>query len=198
MQGTTAVRDEAADRDGDTLLAYEYRAMEKLHRITKKKVTNAPLDPGEEYSWRECYCLDMRTRTLHGPEDYFGIDPEYRLWIWPQDLNQAVGRLNLTPTPRRPARSTQPQQGNRLTAPQRRARNTMWNLMTTATSPDADNRRDSYRPQPRVARSVPCRPRRGSRIPCRPGDDGQRRPTPAGGRAHRTASPTDRPAMFRG
>jgi hypothetical protein len=41
----------------------------------------------------------MRTRTLHGPKDYFGIDPEYRLWIWPQDLNEAVGRLNLIPTP---------------------------------------------------------------------------------------------------
>ncbi|MFI7575609.1 hypothetical protein [Micromonospora sp. NPDC049497] len=41
----------------------------------------------------------MRTRTLHGPEDYFDIDPEYRLWIWPQDLRDAVGRLNLTPAP---------------------------------------------------------------------------------------------------
>jgi hypothetical protein len=82
-----------------TLLAYEYRAMEKLYRITKKKVNNEHLDAGEEYSWRERYCVDMRTRTLHGPEGYFGIDPEYRLWIWPQDLNEAVGRLNLIPAP---------------------------------------------------------------------------------------------------
>jgi endonuclease YncB( thermonuclease family) len=64
--------------DGNTLLAYEYRAMEKLHRITQKKVNNQRLDPGEEFSWRERYCVDMRTRTLHGPEDYFGIHPEYR------------------------------------------------------------------------------------------------------------------------
>jgi hypothetical protein len=35
-----------------------------------------------------------RTRSLHGPEDYFGIAPEYWLWIWPRDLNEAIGRLN--------------------------------------------------------------------------------------------------------
>lgn len=86
--------------DANTLLAYEYRAIEKLHRITKKKINNQPLEPGEEHSWRERYCVDMRTRTLHGPEDYFGIDAEYRLWIWPKDLNEAVSRLNLTPSPR--------------------------------------------------------------------------------------------------
>jgi hypothetical protein len=40
-----------------------------------------------------------RTRSLHGPEDYFGIAPEYWLWIWPRDLNEAIGRLNLVPSP---------------------------------------------------------------------------------------------------
>jgi hypothetical protein len=44
--------------------------------------------------------VDMRTRSLHGPEDYLGIAPEYRLWIWPHDLNEAIGRLNLLPSPR--------------------------------------------------------------------------------------------------
>ncbi|MFG2059429.1 thermonuclease family protein [Micromonospora sp. NPDC048930] len=84
--------------NAETLLAYEYRAMEKLFQITRRKVDNQPLTV-DERSWRERYCADMRTRTLHGPEDYFGIDPEYRLWIWPQDLRDAVGRLNLTPAP---------------------------------------------------------------------------------------------------
>jgi hypothetical protein len=81
-----------------TLLAYEYRAMEKLFQITRNKVNNVPLTV-DERSWRERYCADMRTRVLHGPEDYVGIEPEYRLWIWPQDLNQAVSRLNLAPAP---------------------------------------------------------------------------------------------------
>jgi endonuclease YncB( thermonuclease family) len=82
-----------------SLLAYEYRAMEKLYRLTKKAVTDGQLDPGEAYSWRERYCVDMRTRVLHGPEDYMTVEPEYRLWIWPRDLNDAVARLNLVPAP---------------------------------------------------------------------------------------------------
>jgi hypothetical protein len=80
------------------LLAYEYRAMEKLFQITRDKVNNVPLKV-DERSWRERYCADMRTRVLHGPVHYVGIDPQYRLWIWPQDLNQAVGHFNLTPAP---------------------------------------------------------------------------------------------------
>lgn len=83
----------------ETLLAYEYRAMEKLHRVTRKIVGNEKLRPGQARSWRERYCADMRTRVLHGPEDYFRVDPEYRLWFWPGDLNEAVGRLNLIPSP---------------------------------------------------------------------------------------------------
>jgi endonuclease YncB( thermonuclease family) len=82
------------------LLPYEYRAMERLFQITRKKVNRVPLEPGEEFSWRERYCVDMRTRVLHGPEDYFGIDPEFRLWLWPKDVAEAVGRLNLVPAPR--------------------------------------------------------------------------------------------------
>src|SRR6266508_2836255 len=51
--GAAAVRGGGACPDGDSLLSYEDRAMGKLHAITKQKVTNAPLDPVEEYSWRE-------------------------------------------------------------------------------------------------------------------------------------------------
>lgn len=84
-----------------TLLAYEYRAMEKLFRVTKRKVEKDPdLKPADLRSWRERYCVDMRTRVLHGQEDWFRVDPVYRLWIWPQDVSEAVARLNLTPSPR--------------------------------------------------------------------------------------------------
>jgi endonuclease YncB( thermonuclease family) len=83
--------------DPDTLLPYEYRAMEKLHAVTRKIVHKQPLEPGERLSWRERYCVDMRDRTLYGPEEYFQVDPEYRLWIWPDDVNEAIGRLNLAP-----------------------------------------------------------------------------------------------------
>ena len=56
--------------NAETLLAYEYRAAEKLFRVTRKLVNNQPLKPGEARSWRERYCVDLRTRSLHGPEDY--------------------------------------------------------------------------------------------------------------------------------
>lgn len=84
--------------DPQTLLAYEYRAAERLHGIAKKIVEGK--QPQDRFGWRERYCVDMRSRLLHGPEDYFEIPAPYRLWIWPQDLNQAVARLNLTPAPR--------------------------------------------------------------------------------------------------
>jgi hypothetical protein len=42
----------------------------------------------------------MRTRRLHGPEDYTGVPSAYRLWIWPGDVSEAVARLNLVPSPR--------------------------------------------------------------------------------------------------
>ncbi|MFD4143653.1 MULTISPECIES: nuclease [unclassified Streptomyces] len=84
-----------------TLLAYEYRALEDLFSVTKRKVEgDKKLRPSDLFSWRERYCVDMRTRVLHGPEDWFRVDPVYRLFLWPWDVSEAVGRLNLTPSPR--------------------------------------------------------------------------------------------------
>jgi endonuclease YncB( thermonuclease family) len=84
----------------ETLAAYEYRAVEKLFRVTERIVGGDRMAGGARFAWRERYCVDMRTRVLHGPEDYFGIFPEYRLWLWPRDVGEAVGRLNLVPSPR--------------------------------------------------------------------------------------------------
>jgi hypothetical protein len=86
--------------DAQTLIAYEYRAMEKLFHITKRMVSGAALSAADAHAWREPYCVDMRTRVLHGPEEWFRVLPEYRLWIWPQDVSEAVSRLNLVPAPR--------------------------------------------------------------------------------------------------
>ena len=85
--------------DPDTLLAYEYRAMEKLFAVTKKIVDGEQLRPGEARSWRERYCVDIRTRTLHGPEAWTRVPPEYRLFLWRADVSEAVSRLNLVPAP---------------------------------------------------------------------------------------------------
>jgi len=45
----------------ETLLAYEYRAMEKLFRITDQKVNNQPLNVNER-SWRERFCVHAYSR----------------------------------------------------------------------------------------------------------------------------------------
>jgi endonuclease YncB( thermonuclease family) len=84
--------------DPHTLLAYEYRSLERLFQLTKKIVAGQDVSQAEAFSWRERYCVDMRTRVLHGPEDYFSIAPPYRLWLWPKDVQDAVGRLNLVPS----------------------------------------------------------------------------------------------------
>ncbi|WP_459960469.1 thermonuclease family protein [Nocardia sp. IFM 10818] len=82
-----------------TMPAYEYRSVERLFAIAKSIIVDGK-PAAEPFGWRERYCVDMRTRVLVGPEDYFDIDPIYRLFIWPADVRDAVSRLNLTPSPR--------------------------------------------------------------------------------------------------
>jgi endonuclease YncB( thermonuclease family) len=83
--------------DPGTLLAYEYRSLERLFQITDKIVKGENVSPAERFSWRERYCVDMRSRTLHGPEDYLEIPPSCRLWLWQRDVQAAVASLNLVP-----------------------------------------------------------------------------------------------------
>ncbi|GAB7051966.1 thermonuclease family protein [Catenuloplanes indicus] len=96
-----AVEARAAGRgiweSAETLLAYEYRSMERLFQITRSLVEGRELT-GSPHAWRERYCADMRTRELFGPEDYVRVGPEYRLWLWPGDLRGAIRDLNLVPS----------------------------------------------------------------------------------------------------
>ncbi|SHH18975.1 thermonuclease family protein [Marivita hallyeonensis] len=82
-----------------SLTGYEYRMVEKLHRITKKIVRGDRLSYREKIAWRSRYCADIRDRTLHGPEAYMAFPPAYRLWLWPDDVQEAMGALNLVPSP---------------------------------------------------------------------------------------------------
>ena len=78
--------------------AYEYRMCEKLHAITKRLVAGETLSGSQRFGWRSRYCADARTRLLYGPEDYGAVPPPWRLWIWPDDVQDAASRLNLTPS----------------------------------------------------------------------------------------------------
>jgi hypothetical protein len=71
---------------------------EKLYFITRKKVSGEYMSYPEQLRWRSRYCADMRTRRLYGPESYFKIPEPYRLWIWPNDVQKAIGLLNLIPS----------------------------------------------------------------------------------------------------
>ena len=98
----TVAEAEAAGRgqyaDPLSMPGYEYRMCEKLHGITKKIAGGDDLSYPDRIAWRTRYCADMRDRTLHGPEDYFDIPQAYRLWLWPDDVQRAIGMLNLVPS----------------------------------------------------------------------------------------------------
>ncbi|MEL6678397.1 MAG: nuclease [Pseudomonadota bacterium] len=84
--------------DALSLPGYEYRMCEKLYAITKKIAGGDDLSYPDRIAWRTRYCADMRSRMLHGPEDYMAIPPAYRLWLWPEDVQRAIGMLNLVPS----------------------------------------------------------------------------------------------------
>ncbi|WP_421870355.1 hypothetical protein [Motiliproteus sp.] len=80
-----------------SLPGYEYRMCEKLYSITQKLVNGERLNETRRNSWRSRYCADMRDRRLYGPTVYMQIPEPYRLWIWPDDLQRSISRLNLIP-----------------------------------------------------------------------------------------------------
>jgi hypothetical protein len=84
----------------ETLLAYEYRAMEKLFQVTRKIINNRPLRPGRGPVLAGALLCGCAYPQLARPRGLLRHRPEYRLWIWPRDLNEAIGRLNLVPSPR--------------------------------------------------------------------------------------------------
>lgn len=82
-----------------SLPGFEYRMCEKLHQVTKKIVAGEQVKPADRFDWRSRYAADMRTRRLHGPEDYMSVPAPYRIWIWPGDVRRAMAELNLVPAP---------------------------------------------------------------------------------------------------
>ncbi len=82
-----------------SLTGYEYRMCERLHMISKKLAAGEVLSFPDQIAWRTRYCADMRNRTLHGPENYMDVRAPYRLWVWPDDVQEAMGMLNLVPAP---------------------------------------------------------------------------------------------------
>lgn len=71
------------------LPAYEFRACVKLARAA---------DDGAAAGINSAFnrhCVDLRNLQLVGPFGYHAVPPPYRLWIWPQDVDDATNSLNL-------------------------------------------------------------------------------------------------------
>jgi len=79
------------------LTGYEFRMCYKLFVITKNLQTKPNMSSSEKYSWISRYCVDITTREIYYPQDYFKVQPYNRIFIWPNDVTEAVGKLNLLP-----------------------------------------------------------------------------------------------------
>jgi endonuclease YncB( thermonuclease family) len=81
------------------LTGYEFRMMVKLYEITSRLIGGESLSPSQRSAWIERYCVDLTNRGIYYPENYFRVAPYNRLFLWPKDVADAVGKLNLVPGP---------------------------------------------------------------------------------------------------
>jgi len=80
------------------LAGYEFRMAIKLYETTKKLVAGEKVSSYARKSWISRYCVDMTNQEIVYPEDYYRIAPYNRLFVWPKDVRDAVGTLNLIPS----------------------------------------------------------------------------------------------------
>ncbi|NOY97678.1 MAG: nuclease, partial [Chloroflexi bacterium] len=80
-----------------TLTGYEFRMCVRLYDVTRKLVKTGKLTGQERRSWISRYCVDMTTREIYYPQDYIKVEPYNRIFLWADDVNEAVGGLNLLP-----------------------------------------------------------------------------------------------------
>lgn len=83
--------------DDRVLTGYEFRMAYKLWDVTRRLRKGEKLSSDERSGWVDRYCVDMTTREIFAPTQYYRVAPYDRVFIWPRDVNDAVGRLNLVP-----------------------------------------------------------------------------------------------------
>jgi hypothetical protein len=87
--------------DPMTLTGYEYRMFVRLHEIAKDLIDGKKLSSKERNSWIDRFCVDMTTKEIFYPQDYYKVAPYNRIFIWPEDVAEAVGKMNLVPPEQR-------------------------------------------------------------------------------------------------
>jgi endonuclease YncB( thermonuclease family) len=80
-----------------SLTGYEFRMCVRLHDITEKLVKGQKVSGAARESWIERYCVDMTTKEIFFPKDYYKVKPYNRIFIWQKDVSEAVGKMNLVP-----------------------------------------------------------------------------------------------------
>ncbi len=83
--------------DPAMLTGYEFRMCCRLWEITRRLLRGERLRSEERRSWVRRYCVDMTTREIFAPADYHRVPPCDRLFVPPEDVPEAVARLNLEP-----------------------------------------------------------------------------------------------------
>ena len=76
------------------LTRYEYLMSMILHKAMKY-VQSGNWFFINETSWVTRFCVDMTTLKVYTPQKYYQVEPHNRIFIWPKDVRQAVGELNL-------------------------------------------------------------------------------------------------------
>jgi endonuclease YncB( thermonuclease family) len=79
------------------LAGYEFRMCVRLFQVTQKLVKGEKVASADRENWVDRYCADMTTNEIFVQQDYYRVPPYNRLFIWPQDVTDAVGKLNLVP-----------------------------------------------------------------------------------------------------
>jgi len=79
------------------LTGYEFRSAYRLYEITSQLVKGKKLSAKEREAWIYRYCLDMTTREIFYPQNYYKVAPYNRIFIWPENITEAVANLNLLP-----------------------------------------------------------------------------------------------------
>jgi endonuclease YncB( thermonuclease family) len=83
--------------DPNALTGYEFRMAYKLFEVTEKLAAGKRLSSAERNGWIERFCADMTTREIFYPQDYIKVPVYNRIFLWAEDVTEAVGRLNLVP-----------------------------------------------------------------------------------------------------
>jgi endonuclease YncB( thermonuclease family) len=83
--------------DPKMLTGYEFRMCVRRYDVTKKVVAGKKLSSRERSGWISRYCVDLTTREIFYPQNYHKVAPYNRIFVWPDDVAEAVGRMNLLP-----------------------------------------------------------------------------------------------------